>query len=239
MLGYSDQASDQIREALALAREVAHPFSLAQVEFFTAYYYMFSRSFELSLDYCQELVDLSKSQDFSFWLVYGGLNQGCCWVHTGQTSDAIARLQEGLATRAKMGSKIGVPTYLIFLAEAHMISGNPHDGLNTIAQAFVMIEESGERIVEAECHRTKGELLIRLEAESEAEESFIKSLEIAGSQSARLWELRTSMSLARLWQKQGKQTEARELLAEIYGWFTEGFDTPDLVDAKSLLEELS
>lgn len=102
-----------------------------------------------------------------------------------------------------------------------------------------MIEESGEQFVEAECHRAKGELLIRLEAESEAEEAFIKSLQIVGSQSARLWELRTSMSLARLWQTQGKQTEARELLAEIYGWFTEGFDTPDLVDAKSLLEELS
>ena len=238
LLGYPDQASNLIEGAVMLAREVAHPFSLCHVEFFAAYYHMLLRSFDQSLDYCDEIVELSKSQNFAFWQVYAGLNQGCGWVSTGRTQDGIERLQEGLVAIARIGSKIGEPTYLVFLAEGHMNAGNPRDGLNTIDEALTKIEETGDRYIAAECLRTKGEILIQLGTEVAAEESFMTSLEIARSQASRFWELRTSMSLARLWQKQGKRSEARELLAGVYGWFTEGFDTPDLVDAKALLEEL-
>ncbi len=129
---------------------------------------------------------------------------------------------------------------LSWLAEAHLMAGEPSDGLQVIGEAFDHENETGERNWEAELYRIKGELLLLPSGnEVDAEECFNQALEVARSQSAKTWELRTAISLSRLWQKQGKDTEARQLLLGIYGWFTEGFDTPDLIDANALLEDLA
>ena len=126
------------------------------------------------------------------------------------------------------------------LAEGHLIAAQPEDGLNALAGAFAHLSGTGERYWEAELYRVKGELLLLPGgSEDEAGECFNHALEVARSQSAKSLELRAALSLARLWQKQGKGADARKLLAGIYGWFTEGFDTRDLIDAKLLIEELA
>jgi predicted ATPase len=125
------------------------------------------------------------------------------------------------------------------LAEAQARAGRAEEGLATLAYAFTLVEETDERYCEAELHRLKGELLLAQGGEADAEASFHKAIEVARRQEAKSWELRATVSLCRLWQKQGKREEARRILAEIYGWFSEGFDTTDLIEARILLEELS
>jgi len=144
--------------------------------------------------------------------------------------------------------RLGEGLYLSWLAEAQAKAGQAEEGLTVLAEAMAALDETGERINEAELYRLKGELTMKKEVsgskfqvsslEEEAEECFHKAIEIARRQGAKSLELRAVMSLARLWQKQGKKEEARQRLAEIYGWFTEGFDTADLKEAKTLLEEL-
>ena len=129
--------------------------------------------------------------------------------------------------------------FLTLLAEAYGKAGQADHGLSVMAEALALAEKTGERFYEVESHRIKGELLRMQDDETEAEVSFQKAIEVACRQEAKSWELRAAMSLSRLWQKQGKKEEARQLLADVYNWFTEGFDTRDLKDAKALLEELS
>ncbi len=142
------------------------------------------------------------------------------------------------------------PYYLALLAEAYGKGGQAEEGLSALSEALAVVDKTGERYYEAELYRLKGELTLKSEVktsqnksqaslESEAEECFLKAIEIARRQQAKSWELRAVISLARLWQQQGKKAEARQMLAEIYGWFTEGFDTADLQEAKALLDELA
>ena len=128
--------------------------------------------------------------------------------------------------------------YLSLLANGHLRSGRIDDGLDTLDRAESLIRKSGSRWCEAEVHRLRGDLLLARSTKPEAETTYLKALEIARSQDAKLWEIRAATSLGRLWHDQGKRQEARDLLAPVYGWFMEGFDTPDLMDAKALLEEL-
>jgi predicted ATPase len=139
-----------------------------------------------------------------------------------------------------MGTKTQLSHLLALLAEAYGSTGQAEEGLNVLAEALAFVRSSNERYYEAEIYRLKGELLLMQGGdETEAEASFHKAIEVARRQSAKSWELRATVSLCRLWQKQGRRDEARQMLAEIYGWFTEGFDTPDLKEAQALLEELS
>jgi predicted ATPase len=145
-----------------------------------------------------------------------------------------------------MGTEILRSHWLALLAEAQASAGQAEAGLSTLAEALAFVEKTGERYYEAEIYRLRGELLLMQGDEAEAEASFHyaegcfqHAIEVARRQQARSWELRATTSLARLWQRQGRPEEARALLAEIYGWFTEGFDTPDLEEARAVLEELS
>ena len=134
---------------------------------------------------------------------------------------------------------INIPVYFVWLAEAHGQGGQVDEGFHLLAEALAMVDTTRSRLA-AELHRLHGELLLRqaIPDTPQAEACFQQALEVARHQQARSWELRTAMSLSRLWQQQGKGAEARELLAPVYDWFTEGFDTPDLQDARALLEEL-
>jgi predicted ATPase len=146
-----------------------------------------------------------------------------------------------MATIRAIGAAAELPWYLALLAGAHATVGRTAEGLDAIAEALTMVASTKERFYEAEIYRAKGELLLKHSGSNtvtEAESCFRQALDIAGVQSAKSWELRAATSLARLWRDQGRRAEARDLLAPVYGWFTEGFDTADLKDAKALLDEL-
>jgi predicted ATPase len=150
-------------------------------------------------------------------------------------------MRQGLAAIRAMGQKLSLPAYLARLAEACGNSGQAEEGLRLLVEALGHVDHTGERYYEAEVYRLKGELLLRQAVPDapQAEACFQRALVVARRQQAKSWELRVALSLSRLWQQQGKRAEARQILAEVYGWFTEGFDTPDLQEAKVLLDELA
>jgi predicted ATPase len=157
----------------------------------------------------------------------------------GSIQDAISGMRQGLATKRAAGAEIKVPYYYGLLAEAHGRTNRTTEGLNLLSEALGLVERTGERWYEAELHRLRGELLITSADRLGAEPYFSQALATAREQDAKLFRLRAAMSMARLWRDQGKRDEGRDLLAPIYGWFTEGFDTRDLKEAKALLEELA
>jgi predicted ATPase len=159
----------------------------------------------------------------------------------GRNEEGIAQIQEGLVAYRATGAELWRPCYLCLLGEACMETGRLDDGLSALTEALAAADENEIRFYEAETHRLKGELLLRQNDSNtaEAQNCFQRAIEIARNQSAKSWELRATMSLARLLAKQGRRDEARKMLAEIYNWFTEGFNTADLKDAKALRDELS
>jgi tetratricopeptide (TPR) repeat protein len=192
-------------------------------------------------------VALSSEHGFPFYLAWGTIHRGQALIAQGQWEEGVAQVRQGLDALER--GEVGSTYHLAWLAEGHRGAGQVEDGLAAVAEALRLVDKNDERIYEAELYRVKGELLLtqegfRLQAEDwrekteEAEKCFHKAIEIARQQQAKSLELRAVMSLARLWRQQGKQAEARQMLAEIYGWFTEGFDTKDLQEAKTLLDEL-
>jgi len=177
---------------------------------------------------------------FAQWMAIGSILHGWALAHQGQAQEGIEQLRQGLRAYRATEAEIQRPHWLALLAEVHGTLGEPEAGLAVLAEALVHVEHTGERYYEAEIHRLKGVLLLQQNSnnQAEAEHCFHHALDIACSQQAKSLELRTATSLARLWQSQGKRQEAHALLAPVYGWFTEGFDTADLKDAKALIEEL-
>jgi predicted ATPase len=186
------------------------------------------------------LLTLATAQQFPQFVAHGTFWQGWIRAVQGQSAAGVAQMQQGVAAIVATGQRIVQPRYLILLAEVMGHAGQGTEGLRLLAEALTALEGSKRSNLLAEAHRIKGELLLRqaVPDESQAIACFQQALAVARRQEAKSWELRASRSLARLWQQQGKRAEARALLAPIYGWFTEGFDTADLQEAKVLLEEL-
>jgi len=246
LLGYPDQALKRSHEALTLAQEISHPYSLAYALNFTANLYQFRRERQAVQGQTEALLVLAREQGFPVWLAWGTILQGWVLAEQGQEEEGIAHIRQGLASWRATGSAVWQPYFLALLAEAYWKVGQAEEGLTLLAEALVVVDKTGERYYEAELYRLRGELTLAqssvqgLESRvKEAEECFLKALDIARKQQAKSLELRAATSLARLWQQQGKSKEAHQMLAEIYGWFTEGFDTKDLQDAKVLLDALS
>jgi len=238
-LGYPEQALRRSQEALALARELDHPYSLADVLCFAGCMFNEMRRDGSALkDHAEELMRLS-SEKVPGWSGTGTWHRGEAVAMLGQVQEGMAQMREGMAAHQSMGARCYLSGALGSLAEAQAKAGHPEEGLTTLAEALALVEETGERHWEAELYRLRAELLLMQGDDAEAEASLQKAIEVARRQSAKSWELRATVSLCRLWQEQGRLDEARQMLAEIYGWFTEGFDTPDLQEAKALLEELS
>ena len=189
----------------------------------------------------EEMLALAQAYGFPFWQTVGTIYWGWAVAEQGQAEEGLAQMQQGLAAYQTAGAQLGVTWLLGMLAEAYGRSGHPDEGLTVLAEALATVHTTGERAGEAELYRLKGELLLARSPEqhTEAAACFQQALAIARRQQAKLLELRAAMSLGRLWQQQGKRTEAHELLAPIYGWFTEGFDTTDLQKAKALLAALT
>jgi class 3 adenylate cyclase/predicted ATPase len=240
-LGYSDQALKRVHEALALAQRLSHPLSLAYAEIFVVVLRQFRREPRAGQESTERLIALSAEHGFTEMLAYATVLRGWEMAEQGRNEEGIAQIQEGLAASRATGAELTWPYSLCLLAEACMETGRLDDGLIALTEVLAAADEHENRSYEAEMHRLQGELLLRQNDSNAAKalSCFQRAIEIARKQSAKSWELRATMSLARLLAKQGRRDEARAMLAEIYGWFTEGFDTADLKDAKVLLEELS
>ncbi len=247
--------AQRCHEALTLARELSHPYSLAIALIWAACIHQHRREWYATRERGEAAIELCTEQGFAFWLAMSTILEGCALAEWGQGEDGIAKVRQSLASWRATGAEIARPYFLALLAEAHGKVGQAGEGLKVLTEALDMAEKNGERFYEAELYRLKGELSLKSRQvedksqtsqdksevrspESEAEECFLKAIEIARKQQAKSLELRAVMSLSRLWQSQGKKEEARQMLAEVYGWLTEGFDTKDLLEAKALLEEL-
>jgi predicted ATPase len=188
------------------------------------------------------------------YLAHGTVSLGWALAEQGQGEEGVAQMHQGMAAWRATGAELCRPYYLALLAEAYGKMGQAEEGLDALVEVLAAVDKSRECFYEAELYRLKGQLVLQSRSpqstvadpqhptpnpQAEAEACFLKAIEIARRQSAKSLELRAVMSLSRLWQQQGKREEAQQMLAEIYGWFTEGFDTVDLREAKALLEQLS
>jgi predicted ATPase len=241
MLGYPDQALREKEEAFALARELAHPYSQAWALVFGAWFHYFRREEQAIPEQAEANLALSREQGFAQLYAWGTMWQGWSLVVQGQPEEGIAQLHQCLAAFLQQNIQLLRPSALGLLAEAYGRAGQAEKGLTILDEALGLVHRTGERHGEADLYRLKGELLLALPAarQAEAEACFRQAIAIARSQGAKSWELRAVLSLSRLYHQQGKTEEARPMLAEIYGWFTEGFDTADLQAAKALLDVIS
>ena len=237
-LGYIDQARSRLNEALSEARRLAHTSTLAVVVLRANWMDSITCSPELRR-HAEELLALSTEHGFPLWLAWAMAHRGRALTALAQAQEGLALLTQGLAALRATGAFITTPMLLMWLAEAYAMLGQPVEGLTCLAEAAQFIETTEERVHEAELHRVRGDLLNATGDRSAAEQSYRQALTVAEWQSAKLFELRSASSLARLWRDQGKIAEAQALLAPIYNWFTEGFDAPDLIEAKALLRELA
>jgi class 3 adenylate cyclase/tetratricopeptide (TPR) repeat protein len=241
LLGYPDQAQRQSHEALTQAQALAHPFTLATTLNRAATLHQCNRDVQMVRERAEASMTLSTAQGFAMWLAQATILRGWALAMQGQGEEGIVQIQQGLDAWRATGSELAVPSFLALLAEAYGTVGRAADGLAALDEALSRVHSTGERRDEAELYRLKGTLLLAHSPhyQAEAETCFRHALEVACSQQARSWELRAAMSLSRLWQQQGKRDEARRLLAGVYHWFTEGFETADLKDAGALLVELA
>jgi len=240
-LGYPDQALRRSREALNLAQELSHPHSLVFALHFACGIHQYRREAPVVQEMAQLALELAAKQEFSYWVATATIWHGWALAAQGQHTAGIAQIRQGLDAYRDTGAALGWPLFLALLAEAYQHGGQIDAGLAVVVDALETVQRTGERWYEAELHRLRGELLLARAAGPlpEAETRFHQAADVAGRQHMKMWELRTAVSLARLWQRQGKRVEARQLLAESYSWFAEGWDTADLQEARALLAELS
>ena len=247
MLGYPDQARARSRQAAVLADELSHAYTRVFALHLAGILHQFLREVESVQANADIVVPLSREGGFVRCLAGGLMRRGWALAERGAPTEGIAQIQEAFATWRQMGVALGQPLLLARLAEAYGRARRADDGLRVITQALEVAHRTSERYYEAELLRLKGELLLQSQTGRpagegdhprvrDAEECFAQALALARQRQARSLELRAATSLGRLWQRQGKGADAGRLLAEVYGWFTEGFDTPDLREAKSLLE---
>jgi class 3 adenylate cyclase/predicted RNase H-like nuclease len=240
VLGEVGRARELIDEAVARAVESDHAPTLAYVYFMKAMFEIFRCDPEAVLSSSQALVDLSREHQMGLYLGWGLQCHGWAGARLGDREAGMTELRQALAAYLAQGNKLFAPFFQGALAEREVESQGADGTLSRIDEALVLANQTGEHWTDAFLHHIRGEILLKREAANTApaEEAFLTAIDIAQQQKARSFELRAALSLARLWRDQGKRENARELLAQVYGWFTEGFDTLDLQEAKALLDEL-
>jgi predicted ATPase len=236
-LGYPDRALGRLEEALTLAEELSHPPSLALAQGLGCVLHVLRRNAQAVGGLAEACIHLSSEQGFPYSLGMGVIFRGWALAQQGQVEVGSGEMYQAMASAKAMGIGVGHPHRLTLLAEVYGSAGRVEDGLSLLAEALDTSRCTEECVYDAEIHRVKGELLLVQGGNAEA--SFQHAIEIARGQSAKSWELRATTSLCRLWQKQGRRKKACRELAAVYNWFTEGFDTADLKEAKALLDELS
>ncbi len=265
-LGYADQAQESLSAAMARARELAHPFSLAYALVGAAWFHQYRREAQTTQTYAEEAVALSRLHGIPMREAQGTIMRGWALAAQGLCEEGIAGMHQGLEALRATGAELNRTYYLFLLAETYGHGGRVDAGLAVVSEALAGVDSGRERWWEAELHRLKGELLLRrgsttglksspartllrpggpidahdrAPVQAEAAACFRQALNVARRQQAKSLELRAAMSLSRLWQQRGQRIKARHLLAEVFGWFTEGFGTADLQQARALLEELN
>jgi predicted ATPase len=257
-LGYPDQALKQIHEALVSAQEMSHPNSLTYAHGWATLVHHHRRDVQAVQEQARLLIALCTELQFLFFLPRGRLLYAWAQVEQGAGEEGLAQIRQGLKAEGAMRTGLDRTYYLALAIEVCSKMGLVEEGLQLVAEALDLINDGGRRAFAPELYRLKGELTLQSSvqrlassvtstqhqtpstpAEAEAETCFRKAIDIAQQQQAKSLELRAAMSLARLWQSQGKHHAARNMLSDIYGWFTEGFDTKDLQEAQALLEALA
>lgn len=240
LLGYPDQALEHAQHGLDLALQSAQPATIAATLGMGTVVQQWRGEVSLTLHKAEATIDYAMGKGMPQWVAHGRMLRGWALGHSGQVEVGIAELQEGLAAWQAMGAGLSLTYYSLLLAELLTISSQFEEGLQVVEEAARIIRDGGETWMEAELYRCKGELLLANgENVEKIEICFQQALEIARLQKARSFELRTATSLCRLRRDQGIRTEARDLLSDCFGWFSEGFDTADLRQAKMLLESFN
>lgn len=246
ILGWPEQAMNRLRDGVSFASESHHPINHVMIYLGQAEMHLYRREWAECQKQAEAFlaIDPGAESDPQMTVVLL-IPYGAALAYQGQIERGMTVIRQQLEIWQQSGLELKKSYMLYFLADLSGLNGQPEEGLCLIDEAMSFVNRTGERFMEAELYRVKGELLLKANDQrqisdfSEAEACFLKAIEIAQQQQARLWELRASASLARLWQQMGQREAARQLLAKIYGWFTEGFDTPDLQDAAALLKELN
>jgi predicted ATPase len=241
LLGYPEAALGDADDALRNAREIGQAATLMYALCHASIPYTLCGNRAVAAPLAQELVAMAEDKGSLFWKALGMTNQGCVLALTGRASDATEILISWMTALRTTGATSRMPLFLPHLARAHAELGQFEAAWRCIGEAMTASETTKETWCEAEIHRTAGEIaLMSPEPDAaKAQAHFERAIAIARAQKAKSWELRTATSLARLWRDHGKRQQARDLLAPVYGWFTEGFDTADLKEAKALLDELT
>jgi predicted ATPase len=248
VLGYPDQALQKAVEALNRAREQPHPYVLATGLSLTASIHVFRGEIQTARERVEATIGLTQEQGFTFWSAAAVILKGWTQACAGATAEGIAVMRQGLATFRATGGRLGLPYYCALLADALARDGQVEEALAAVAEGLSVVANNGERFFEADLYRVKGELLqvkgasdsgARLELLDQAEACFQEARGIARRISSKFLELRAVLSLARNYQKRDRKEEARRVLLETYAWFTEGFQTADLTQARALLQELA
>jgi predicted ATPase len=239
-LGFPEQALQHSQAARTLAEEVAHPYSLVLALLFAAVVHQYRREVLAAHAQAAAAMTLATEQGFAQRVSHGTVLHGWALALQGQGEAGLAAMRQGLAAERATGSRVYQPYFLGLLAEAYGAGGHPDAGLTVLAEALAVLDTTELHYYDAEIYRLQGALLLQqaVPDAAQAEACFHQALALARQQQARSWALRAAMSLARLWQSQGKCQEASDLLAPVYEWFTEGFDTADLQEAKTLLDQL-
>lgn len=225
-------------EALAEARRLS-PYSLASMLRHVWYGHWAIGGVESTqplLRFADEVLTISSEHGFALPFALGNMARGWCLGVLGQPAEGVSLIEEALS-KLPRGANLGAPFHLMALAEVYGKAGQPEQGLKRLVEAAELVERTDERWAEAEMHRLRGMLRLSTDEPDAAEASLNQALAVARQQSAKFWELRAATDLARLWRDQGKSRQARELLAPVYGWFTEGFDAQVLKEARVLLNE--
>jgi len=241
ILGYPDQALRRSREALDAAQQLDHFLSRVLALYGAGHAHQARGDDQGLSQVVQALEQLVRGKQLLVGEVWVAVFGGWLLLRAGQGTEGLARLRRGTDAWQKTGAIFGTTYQLGLLVEACLLAGEPGEGLEVVERALALVERTGARPNEADLHRLKGELLLACRDapdEAQAEQCFRRAIELGRAGEQKRWELRAAMSLARLWQAQGRRVEARDLLAPVYGWFSEGFDTPDLAAARALLGEL-
>jgi predicted ATPase/class 3 adenylate cyclase len=241
LLGYPDQARQWNEAALTQAQGLLHAYTLAQALLFSTILHQWCREAAVAQERAEAQRALCTEHGFAQYLAWSTVLRGSALAAQGQWAEGLAQMRQGLAAYRATGARSLGHWFHALLAEACGRAGQIEEGLRALAEALKALQTTEDRFYEAEVYRLKGELVLQQSAaqQGEAEESFLQALTVARRQQAKSWELRAAMSLSRLWEQQDKRAEARQALAEVYGWFTEGFDTADLQEARALLDALA
>jgi predicted ATPase len=238
ILGHPERARARSRDALSEAKRPSHPFMLGFALHRALTVLQLYRDVPAVAETATAMLDLGRQQGFPIYVAAGTFNRGWLLVQDGAGNEGVALMHQTLSMLRANGDEDFLPYSLALLAEAHGTVGQTAAALGLLDEALARVERTDERLFEAELHRLKGELLLASSGADQAKACLRRAIEVARAQDAKLWELRAALSLARLWAEYGERGKAHDLLAPVYGWFTEGFETADLKDAKALLAAL-